>query len=160
MALPFLSNVPRRGSFKLQSNTTDQTSPMPPPVTVMPVTVMVTPAPVTTTPAPVTAVPVMAPMHLFGLELVNFLARRHCGMGVLVRRRKWIGPGKRLRREWCGLRACGKRGAGHESEGKSEKMSAFHVLRSFAFATMMARRVWRSSAECVLNQAFRNAVVR
>jgi hypothetical protein len=140
MALPFLSDVPRRGGFKLQLHNTDGRSPMAPPVTVVPV--MMTPAPVTTVPAPMAAVPtpvpVMAPVHLFGLELVNFLGRRDSGKGVLVRGRKWTAPGKRLRREWRGLDACGKRCTGHESEGKSEKMSTFHVPLSLLLQRLMA----------------------
>jgi hypothetical protein len=127
MALPFLSNVPRRGGFKLQSRQ-HQGSPVAPPVMVMPV--MVAPAPVTTAPAPMAAVPtpvpVMAPMHLFGLELLNLLRRRHRGMGIRVRHRTSTAPGKRLWREWRGLGAGGERGTSRESEGKPEKMSTFH----------------------------------
>jgi hypothetical protein len=66
-------------------------------------------------------------MHLLGLELLNLLGRRHRGMGILVRHRKSAAPGKRLRRDRRGLGACGERGPGHESEGKPEKMSTFHV---------------------------------
>jgi hypothetical protein len=72
-------------------------------------------------------VPVMAPMHLFGLEPVDLLGRDHRGMGILVRHRQSTASGKRLRREWRGLGASGERCTGHDSEGKSEKMSAFHV---------------------------------
>jgi hypothetical protein len=99
-----------------------------PPVMAMPV--MVAPAPVTMAPAPVAMpmpVPVMAPMHLFGLELLNLSGRRHGGMGILIRHWKSGASGKRLRRKRRGLGAYDKRGTGNESEGKPEKMSAFHV---------------------------------
>jgi len=66
-------------------------------------------------------------MHRFGLDPIDLLGGRHRGMGIPVRHRKFTAPGKRLRRQWRGPGACGERGPGHESEGKPEKMSAFHV---------------------------------
>jgi hypothetical protein len=75
-------------------------------------------------------------------------------MGILVRHRKSTAPGKRLRREWRGLGACGERSTGHESEGKPEKMSAFHVPL-LVFRPSIVKRDWRQSAECALNHAFR-----
>jgi hypothetical protein len=66
-------------------------------------------------------------MHRFGLEPIDLLGRRDSGIGILVRHRKLTARGEWLRREWRGPGACGERGTGHESEGKPEKMSAFHV---------------------------------
>jgi hypothetical protein len=139
MGVPFNDAVKRRFQIPVQIlvNNADRLLPVaPPPVMVMPVMVMPapvapTPAPVTMVPAPMavvpTPVPVMAPMHLFGLELVDLFGRRHGGVRIIVHRGQLTVSAEWLRQQWRRLGAGGKRCTGHESEGKSEKMSAFHV---------------------------------
>ena len=72
-------------------------------------------------------VPVMSPAHFFGLEAVHFVVAGDRGMGVFIRARQLSAFRKRLRRQRRGPRARGKRaGAGGQSNGKFQKMSAFH----------------------------------
>src|ERR1700730_17706079 len=88
------------------------------PVPPMPVTV--TPTPVAVTPTPVAVVPVMAPAHLFRLEVAHFVFGRHGGNGILVQRRQPFIFRNRGRYKRCGLRTRSER---HSTRGKSNSES-------------------------------------
>src|SRR5579863_1887696 len=66
--------------------------------------------------------PVMAPSHLFRLQLIDVRLRNHGGLSARA-----IGALRRgNRRQWRGLRACGERGCtSHESNGDFEKVPTF-----------------------------------
>jgi hypothetical protein len=125
----------------------------------MAVPVVAMPTPVTAVPAPMAVVPsmvpVMSPAHLFRCETTGFLARRHGGMGILVRRRR------RVRAEWCqrqrrGLRTpcqggstCGK------SNGYFQEVAAFHRISPLLCpAEQHGGRVSRVRPERALNWSF------
>ena len=93
---------------------------VPAPVPAMPVTA---PTPVTPMPVPM---PVMAPAHLFGLEMIDLVLAHHSGFRIFAAR----GHEARLRgnrRQRRSLHARGKgRSTGGNSKGEFQKMAAFH----------------------------------
>ena len=83
----------------------------------------------TATPAAMAAT---APAHFFGLEPIDFIVRGDGGMSILIDRELTI-RNQRLRRQDCGLRACGKRNtACRKSKGEFQKVPAFHDISSSA----------------------------
>src|ERR1700730_4655112 len=108
------------------------------PVPPMPVTV--TPTPVAVTPTPVAGVPVMAPAHLFRLEVAHFVFGRHGGNGILVQRRQPFTRNRgRCKRRRLRTRS-ERRSTSGKSNSDSQKMAALHDICSFIFASD-ARRV-------------------
>ena len=92
----------------------------------------VTPVPVAAVPTPVMPVPVVSPAYLFGLQMLNLRLRRDGGMNILARWRQPFISAKRMRRQRRGLRARGQRGgAGGKSNGKLQKVAAFHDISLF-----------------------------
>src|ERR1700736_494029 len=91
------------------------------PVTAVPAApVAVKAAPMTVMPTPVTVVPVMAPAHLFRLEVAHFVFGRHGGNGIFVHRRQPFIFRNRGRYKRCGLRTRSER---HSTRGKSNSES-------------------------------------
>jgi hypothetical protein len=101
------------------------------PVAAVPAVPAPMPAPVTAAPVPMT-VPVMSPVDLLGLQMLNFGLRRHRGMNIRIRWRPLFIRAKRLRRQRRGLRARAERGGpGGKSNGKLQKVAAFHDISLF-----------------------------
>ncbi len=89
------------------------------------------PAPVAMVPAPVMAV---SPAHFFGLETIHFVPRDNGGTSILTRRRQPTVVFKRMRCKRRGLRARGqRRSARGKSNGKFQKVAAFHSISLFVY---------------------------
>src|SRR5438874_519636 len=89
------------------------------------------PTPVPATPAPMAAAPAAmaasAPAHLFRLQAIGLLVRRHGGLcGIFRQLRIFV---KWMRHQRRGLRGCGERSdASGDTCGDLEKFPAFHFL--------------------------------
>ena len=78
-------------------------------------------------------VPVVSPAYLLGLQLLNLRLCRDGGMNILIRWRPFISA-KRTRRQRRGLCARGQRGGpGGNSNGKFQKVAAFHDVSLLEF---------------------------
>ena len=70
----------------------------------------------------------MAPAHFFRLQPIDLVARGDGGMGVLIGRERTT-LDQRMRHQWYGLRARGKRYATcRKSKGEFQKVPPFHDI--------------------------------
>src|ERR1700687_50747 len=85
------------------------------------------PAPMAAVPSPVPVV--TTPAHRFGLEAAHFVIGSNSRTGILIRRSQPAVFCKRMRRKRRGLRTCSERcGAGGNSKGEFQKVTAFHDI--------------------------------
>jgi hypothetical protein len=127
---------------------------MAPPVVVMPVMTMPTPVtvvPMAVVPAPMAMMPMVAPAHLLRREPAGLLARGHCTMHIMLRR-KW------RRRQWRGSGVSHSHGhrrgnAKSNSQAKPEKTLTLHC--SPPNPGVIVRKDLRIPAERQLNSTFR-----
>lgn len=83
----------------------------------------------------------MSPADLFRPEIRNLRLGRDSAMNIRIRRRRMFILAKRTRRQRRGLRARGQRGGPGGSSGKSngklQKVAAFHDVSLFVLLTVM-----------------------
>jgi hypothetical protein len=132
MDFSFSLHLPRRGGVATCARSFGKSSASP--VTAMPAAPVpavpaAMPTPVTTVPVPV---PVMPPAHLLGPEMIHFVLGGDSGTHIGRQPAAFF---EQIRRKWCCLRANSQRGgAGGKSNGKSQKVAAFHVISSWCMA--------------------------